>query len=149
MTTIVAKFGKFGYTHLPIEICASGDNFQAGYLRSLVILVDSIYINYILVLISYVFFSRDNCTASYVVKVHLVSALRVREGFNTGDHTLLLWQRRCDIRHRNLHNSQAALEEAMADAPTLESRRLRWGTKPGEWITVLPYTVNKTELGIQ
>ena len=29
MTTIVTEFGKFGYNHLPMGMCTSGDIFQA------------------------------------------------------------------------------------------------------------------------
>ena len=37
----------------------------------------------------------------------------------------------------------------MEAAPALDTRQLRWGTKLGAWITMLPSTVNGTYLGDQ
>ena len=37
----------------------------------------------------------------------------------------------------------------MASDPVLDARRLRYGTKMGDWLTALPSTVDGTELGDQ
>ena len=79
----------------------------------------------------------------------MVAVLQGSTDINTGYQILLLQKGYKEIRRQNIHNTQAALEEAMSAAPTLEYHKLRRGTNTGAWITVLPYTVNGTDLGDQ
>ena len=50
MTAIVTEFGKFGYNHLPMGMCASGEIFQAkvdeiiGYIEGVKEDIDDILI---------------------------------------------------------------------------------------------------------
>ena len=46
-------------------------------------------------------------------------------------------------------NKQADMEEAMSDVYALESYQLIRGTSIWAWFTVLPYTVNRTDMGDQ
>ena len=67
----------------------------------------------------------------------------------TGNHALLLREIRREIRRHHILNSRAALEEAMESAPKLDDLRLRRRKKTGTLLTVLPYTVNRTDMGDQ
>ena len=73
----------------------------------------------------------DDWTSSYDFTGHLVASLQGRTLFKTRDKTLILMEGRGDIRCHNMKNSQAALEEAMEDAPALESYQLRRVTNMG------------------
>ena len=90
----------------------------------------------------------ENWTASCFVIVHLVTTLRGRTEFKTGDHDLILREGRGDIRRSHVHITKAVLEEAMEDDPTLDARRLRWETNTEAWLTMLPSTVNGTDMGV-
>ena len=83
---------------------------------------------------------------SCVATEHLVAALWDKTNFKTEDYALLVQEGRGEIQRYNVKDAHTALEEDMASAPTLESHRLKWGTKMGSWLTVLPSTVNRTGL---
>ena len=55
---------------------------------------------------------------------NLVAVLRVSTEFKTGDQTLLLREVRGYIRHHNVKNAQAAIDCAMASAPSLGAFQL-------------------------
>ena len=46
-----------------------------------------------------------------------------------------------------MQDAQKALEEAMAASLRLDTRRMKWGTKAGAWITWWAYMVNGIERG--
>ena len=94
-------------------------------------------------------YASSNWTASRVVTGHLVTDIRGRIEFNTGDNSLLLRQGCRYIRCYNVHTKQAILKETMSASPDLEACRLRQETKTGTCITVLPSIVYRTELGIR
>ena len=54
-----------------------------------------------------------------------------------------------EIRRHHVQDAQTVLEEAMDKVLTFYDHQLRWGTKTGACITVLPSTVNGMELGAQ
>ena len=91
----------------------------------------------------------ENQEASYVIIGHLVEYLRGMIEFKTGNHTLLLWEARGEIRSYHVHNSQAALEEAMSALPMLDTCQLKRVTNMWEWHNMLPSTVNGTDLVAQ
>ena len=53
------------------------------------------------------------------------------------------------MRHRGEQWAEAALMAALEGAPVLQARRMLRAAKTGAWLTVLPSTVNGTELGAQ
>ena len=53
------------------------------------------------------------------------------------------------MRHRGEKRAEAALTAALEGAPVLQARRMRRAAKTRAWLTVLPSTVNGTELGGQ
>ena len=53
------------------------------------------------------------------------------------------------MRHRGEPRAEAMLTAALEGAPVLQARQMRRAAKTGAWLTVLPSTVNGTELGDQ
>ena len=53
------------------------------------------------------------------------------------------------MRHRGEQRVEEALMAALEGALVLQARRMRRAAKTGAWLTVLPSTVNGTELGAQ
>ena len=54
-----------------------------------------------------------------------------------------------EIRCQHVQDAQIALEDYMAESPVSDACQMRQGTNTGLWLTVLPFTVNGTELGDQ
>ena len=71
----------------------------------------------------------ENWIASCFITGHLVAALRRRTEFNTVDNYMLLLEGQGDIRSHHVQGAQTALDEAMAEALTLDSCWMRQGTK--------------------
>ena len=53
------------------------------------------------------------------------------------------------MRHGRVKQAEAALTAALEGPPVQQARCMRQAAKTGDWITVLPSTVNGTELGVQ
>ena len=53
------------------------------------------------------------------------------------------------VRHRGEQRVEAELTSALEGAPVLQAHRMRRAAKTGDWLTVLPYTINGTEMGPQ
>ena len=53
------------------------------------------------------------------------------------------------MRKRGEIQAEEALTAALERAPVMQARRMRQAAKTGAWLTVLPSTVNGTELGPQ
>ena len=91
----------------------------------------------------------ENWKASFVITVHLVAALRVQAVFWTPDHMAYLRGGRMAVRHWGEQWVEAALTAALEGDPVLQARRMQRAAKTRAWLTVLPSTVNGTELGAQ
>ena len=91
----------------------------------------------------------ENWTASCVITVHLVAALRGQVKFRTADHSACLREGRTAVRKRGEIRAEEALTAALERAPVLQACCLRRAEKTEAWLTVLPSTVNGTDLGSQ
>ena len=91
----------------------------------------------------------ENWTASCVITGHLVVSLRGQVEFQTADHSACLQEGRTDVRRQGQSRAEEPLTSALEGAKVLNARRMRRAEKTGAWITVLPPTVNGTELGAQ
>ena len=58
-------------------------------------------------------------------------------------------ERRDDIRWRNTEEAETAMGEAWAAASKPDEQQLGWIQQTEAWLSVLPPTVNETELGVQ
>ena len=91
----------------------------------------------------------EKWTASCVITGHLVASLRGQVVFQTADHLACLWRGQLAVRHRGEKRAEEALMAALEGAPVLQERRMRRAAKTRAWLTVLPSTVNGTDLGAQ
>ena len=91
----------------------------------------------------------ENWTASCVITGKLVAALRGQVEFWRADHSACLWEGRTAVRRRGQIQAEEDLTAALEGAPVFHARQLQQAAKTRAWITVLPSTVNRTELGSQ
>ena len=91
----------------------------------------------------------ENWTASCVITGHLVVALRGQVEFRTADRSTCLGEGRTAVRRRGKVQAEEALMAVLEGALVFHARRLRRAAMTGAWLTVLPSTVNGTELGVQ
>ena len=69
--------------------------------------------------------AHENWTASCVITVHLVAALRGHAVFRTAYHTACLRGRRLAVRPRGEQRAEAALTAALEGDPVLQACRMR------------------------
>ena len=91
----------------------------------------------------------ENWTASCVITGHLVAALRGQAAFRTANHTACLRGGRLSVRHRGEQRAEEASTAALEGVPVLQARQMLRAANTGAWLTVLPSTVNGTDLGAQ
>ena len=96
-----------------------------------------------------VLMAPEKWTASCVITGDLVAALRSQTTFRTADHTACLRGGRLAVRHRGVLRAEAVLTASLEGAPVQQARHMQQAAKIGAWLTVLPSTVNGTELGAQ
>ena len=90
-----------------------------------------------------------NWMVSCVITGHLVAALHRTDEFLSGDHALLMVKGRYDIGWRHDEATKTALGEAWAAASAEDAHQTGYITRMGEWLSVLPSTVNVMELRAQ
>ena len=90
-----------------------------------------------------------NCTESCMITGHLVTALCGTAEFRSGNHALLMGEGREEIRQRHAEEADNTLGEARTAASKSDTRRLGRIQQKGAWLSVIPSTVNGTELGVQ
>ena len=90
-----------------------------------------------------------NWVTSCVIKVHLVAVLHRTAEFRSGYDDLLMGEIRDEILRRIAEDAEMALEESQASESTEDTRRMGKIMRTGVWMSVLPSTVNGTELGAQ
>ena len=91
----------------------------------------------------------ENWTASCVSTGHLVAALRGQVELRAADHSGFLREGQTDVQKRGEIRAEEALTAAMERDPVLQARRMQRAANTRAWLTVLPSTVNGTELGAQ
>ena len=69
--------------------------------------------------------------------------------FRTADHSACIRKGRTAVRGRGQIRAEEALTAALEGSPVLHACCLRRSEKTGAWLTVQPFTVNRTELGDQ
>ena len=69
--------------------------------------------------------------------------------FRTADHSACLREGRTAVRRQGQIRAEEALTAALEGSPVFHARRLRRAANTKAWLTVLPSTVNGTELGAQ
>ena len=67
----------------------------------------------------------------------------------TVDHSACLCEGRTALRRRGESRAEEMLTAALEGGALLHARRMQRAAKTGAWLTVLPSTVKKTEMGAQ
>jgi hypothetical protein len=93
--------------------------------------------------------AESNWTASTLVCGHLVAALRGRQEFRSADHAATMSHGKAEIRKQNVEESEASLTAILTSLPADKSRTIGRGRETGAWLSILPSTVNGTELSAQ
>ena len=91
----------------------------------------------------------ENWTASCVITGNLVAALRGQVEFRAAEHSACLREGWTAVRRRGKILAEEALTAALEGDLVFHARHLRRVANTGAWITVLPSTVNWTELEVQ
>ena len=91
----------------------------------------------------------ENWTVSCVITGHLVAALRVQVVLRTADHSACLQVGRIAVQQRVVKRAEEAVTAALEGGAVLQAHYMRRAAKTGAWLTVLPSTVNGSELGDQ
>ena len=86
---------------------------------------------------------------SFVITGNLVSALRGKDEFLSGDHFLLMGVGTYEIRQWYLEETEMVLGEARDPASMEEACRMERIMWTGAWLSVLPSTTNENKLGAQ
>ena len=86
---------------------------------------------------------RESC----VITGHLIEVLRGTAEFWSGDHSLLMGEVRYEIHQRHADAAETALGEDWAAMSTENACLMGRITRKGAWLSVIPSTVNGTELG--
>ncbi len=90
--------------------------------------------------------AESNWTSSTVICGHLVAAIRGRVEFRSADHQQIRSAGIKEMKKRQLENSKESLDAILTAQPARRSQTIRRGEQTGAWLSVLPSTVNGTEL---
>jgi hypothetical protein len=93
--------------------------------------------------------AETNWSASTVICGHIIAAIRGTTIYRSADHLSVLKNGKAELRKRSLESSKQAMESILQTLPTGESRTIRRGQQTGAWLSLLPSTVNGTELSAQ
>jgi hypothetical protein len=93
--------------------------------------------------------ASSNFTASSLVVSHLLAALKGTVTFSSDDHTRVGKEVKLEIRERRAEKELLELNGIMKKLPCSDRRTILRGKSTGQWLSVLPSTVNGTELSAQ
>ena len=93
--------------------------------------------------------SPENWTTLCVITGHLVAALRGQVEFWTADHSACLREGRTAMWRQGQIWAEEALMAALEGVSILHAHCMGRAENTGAWLTVLPSTVNRTEMGAQ
>ncbi len=91
----------------------------------------------------------DNWTATTVMCGHLIAAIHGTVESRSADHSAVMAAGKVKTQERKLSESTATLKTILSNLPDGQSRTIRRGEQTGAWLSVLPSTVNGTELSAQ
>jgi hypothetical protein len=75
-----------------------------------------------------------------------LAAFRGVDDFRTADHLAVIREVKTELRQRNLTKNESALASIAAKLSYDDRRTILRGKKTGQWLSLLPSTVNGTEL---
>jgi hypothetical protein len=87
--------------------------------------------------------------ASTLVCSHLTAAIRGVEKFKHSTHMAIRKDTIAELRKRKTQRHDKELSSILAPLPCHTIRHLKTSTETGAWLSVMPSTVNRTELSAQ
>ncbi len=90
--------------------------------------------------------AEANYDASILVCSHLLAAFRGVDEFRTADHLAVIREVKTELRQRNLEKNDSELASLASKLSCDDRRTILRGKETGQWLLVLPSTVNGTEL---
>ncbi len=91
----------------------------------------------------------SNYEASTCVNTHIIAALKVIEKFSALTHVTTITEVKTEYTSRKKATNDSALKSILSKQPPDLSRALARGKKTGQWLSVMPSTVNGTALSGQ
>ena len=91
----------------------------------------------------------SNWTASYVITGYLVSAICETDELRSGYHALLMGECRYEIFHWCDEDVETVLGKSQDVLSTEDAHQMEWIMRMGAFLSVISYTVNGTEFGVQ
>jgi hypothetical protein len=93
--------------------------------------------------------SEGNYEASTLVCSHIIAAFRGTESFSSADHQSLRKAVTAEIKTRRSDKQDSTLSTILADLDCDTHRTILRGKETGQWLSVMPSTLNDTELSAQ
>jgi hypothetical protein len=93
--------------------------------------------------------AETNYHSSTVVCSHIIAAIRGTTTYRSADHLSVLKSGKAELRKRSVERSDKQMCAILLRLPKGESRIIRRGQETGAWLSLLPSTVNGTELSAQ
>jgi hypothetical protein len=93
--------------------------------------------------------SEDNYEGSPLVCSHILAAFRGIESFSSADHQSLRKAVTAEIKTRRSDKQDSTLSTILADLDYDTRRTILRGKETGQWLSVMPSTLNGTELSAQ
>ena len=91
----------------------------------------------------------SNYEASFLLCSHLLAALQGVEPFRSADHMSVISEVKAELKLRNNAKYEAAMIPLTSKLSCDNRRTILRGQETGQWLSVLPSTVNGTELSAQ
>jgi hypothetical protein len=93
--------------------------------------------------------AKSNYEASILVNSHLLAALRGTESFRSTEHVAVIKACRSELTSRRKTTNDSALRTVLCKLTPLLCRAIERSKLTGQWLSVVPSTVNGTELSAQ
>lgn len=93
--------------------------------------------------------AEPNYKTSILASSHLLAAIRGVEEFRSADHASVMREVRSEVKTRNKAKNDKALNWIVSKLPCDDRRTIERGKQTGQWLSVLPSSVNGTELSAQ
>jgi hypothetical protein len=93
--------------------------------------------------------AQPNYKASILLYSHIMAAFRGVDVFQLTDHLKVVREVKAKLKLRNAAKSESSLNDLASKMSSNNRRTILRGKETGQWLPVLPLTVNGTELSAQ
>jgi hypothetical protein len=93
--------------------------------------------------------AKSNYEASSLVTSHLFAALTGSKAFRSQEHVAVMTDVKSEVKSRKQTTDDRTLKSILSKLPCDVSRAIARGKKTGQWLSVMPSTINGTDLAAQ